>query len=115
MMSRLYITAIVIIVILFIIVLHLLKKGRIPIKYAIAWCSALIIGCILLLIPNLLSNISKFLGFELPSNMVLTVFIIVLFLITIVLTVMIAGQKKKTTLLIQEISLLKSEVEKLKK
>ncbi|MBQ6477595.1 MAG: DUF2304 domain-containing protein [Bacilli bacterium] len=115
MINRLYITAFVIIVLLLIIIIDLLKKGRIPVKYAIAWCFALVFGCILLAIPNLLSTISKFLGFELPSNMVLTVFILLLFLITIVLTVMIAGQKKKTTLLIQEVSLLKEQLQKQKK
>ena len=43
--------------------------------------------------------------------MVVGIFIFVLLMITISLTVMIAGQKKKTTMLIQEISLLKHEVE----
>ena len=54
------------------------------------------------------------LGFELLSNMVLCIFITVLIFVTIILTVMMAGQKKKTTLLIQELSILKAELEKKK-
>ena len=57
-------------------------------------------------------KLAKLLGFELLSNMVLCLFIAILMFLTLILTVIIAGQKKKTTLLIQELSLLKSEVKK---
>ncbi len=54
-----------------------------------------------------MESLAKFLGFELLSNMVLCIFIGLLLFLTLILTVMVAGQKKKTTLLIQELSLLK--------
>ena len=57
-------------------------------------------------------KLAKLLGFELLSNMVICLFIAILMFLTLILTVIIAGQKKKTTLLIQELSLLKSEVKK---
>ena len=49
------------------------------------------------------------------SSFVIGIFIGILIMLTMALTIMIAGQKKKTTLLIQEVSLLKEEVEKLKR
>ena len=93
------------------IILFLFRKGRIPVKYAIIWLCAIIVIFAITVVPNFLEKLSSFLGFELLSNMILCMFIAFLLFITIILTVMMAGQKKKTTLLIQELSLLKKEVE----
>ena len=114
MSSNLILTVIIFAIILLFVVINLLKKGRIPIKYAIVWIFAVIFMMLVSIIPNLMESIAKFLGFELLSNMVICLFVAMLIFLTIVLTVMIAGQKKKTTLLIQEISMLKKELEELK-
>ena len=50
------------------------------------------------------------LGFQTISNLVVGVFIVILFFITISLTVIVSAQKKKITLLIQEVSILKEVV-----
>lgn len=97
---------------LMIVVIKILKKGRIPIKYSLIWILSSIIIFLVSLIPSLFEWISRLFGFVTMANMVVGIFIFVLLMITISLTVMIAGQKKKTTMLIQEISLLKHEVEK---
>lgn len=112
MSNRLIITVIIFAVILGISVLYLLLKNRIPVKYALIWLFSTIIIIVVAVIPNLMEKLAKLLGFELLSNMVLCLFIAILMFLTLVLTVIIAGQKKKTTLLIQELSLLKSEVKK---
>ena len=97
---------------LMIVVIKILKKGRIPIKYSLIWILSSIIIFLVSLMPSFIECISRLLGFVPMENMVVGIFIFVLLMITISLTVMIAGQKKKTTMLIQEISLLKHEVEK---
>lgn len=105
-------TITLILVSLFIIILttYFLKKGRIPEKYSLLWyCFALII-LLVGIFPNLFSFISSKLGFQVMSNLIISIIIGLLILLTMALTIMIAGQKKKTTLLIQEISLLKNEV-----
>lgn len=112
MSNRLIITVIIFAVILGISVLYLLLKNRIPVKYALIWLFSTIIIIVVAVIPNLMEKLAKLLGFELLSNMVLCLFIAILMFLTLILTVIIAGQKKKTTLLIQELSLLKSEVKK---
>ena len=47
-------------------------------------------------------------------NMVTGVLFVILLFITISLTVIVSGQKKKITLLIQEVSILKNEINKRK-
>lgn len=114
MNDKLIITVIIFALVLFFFVFQLLRKGRIPVKYALVWLFAVIIIFITSIIPDLMENLAEMLGFELLSNMVLCIFITVLIFVTIILTVMMAGQKKKTTLLIQELSILKAELEKKK-
>ena len=112
MSNSLIITVIIFAVILGVSVLYLLLKNRIPVKYALVWLFSTIVIIIVALIPNLMEKLAKLLGFELLSNTVLCLFIAILMFLTLILTVMMAGQKKKTTLLIQELSLLKAEGKK---
>ena len=112
MSNSLIITVIIFAIILGVSVLYLLLKNRIPVKYALVWLFSTIVIIVIALIPNLMEKLAKLLGFELLSNMVLCLFIAILMFLTLILTVMMAGQKKKTTLLIQELSLLKAEVKK---
>lgn len=112
MSNSLIITVIIFALVLGFSVLYLLLKNRIPVKYALVWLFSTIVIIIVALIPNLMEKLAKLLGFELLSNMVLCLFIAILMFLTLILTVMMAGQKKKTTLLIQELSLLKAEGKK---
>lgn len=110
MPSNLILTVILFALILLISIIYLLIKGRIPVKYAIVWLFAVLIIILVSIIPNLMRHLANMIGFELLSNMILSSFVAILLFLTLTLTVMIAGQKKKTTLLIQEVSLLKKEV-----
>lgn len=101
---------VIVALLLFIVVLTILKKGRIPVKYSLIWFFS---GALILfvgIIPNLFQIVSNILGFETMSNMVIGIFIFILLMITISLTVIVSGQKKKITLLIQEVSSLKKRV-----
>lgn len=112
MNAKLIILSILSILFIIVLILNILKKGRINIKYAILWLIAFGGLFILLLIPKVLSFITKLLGFSLSSNLIIVFFIAVLVLINISLTVIISGQTEKIRLLIQEVSLLKKEVYK---
>ena len=89
---------------------YFLKKGRIPEKYSLLWYCFSIIILLVGIFPNLFNFVSEKLGFEVMSNLIIGIIVGVLILLTMALTIMIAGQKKKTMLLIQEISILKSEI-----
>lgn len=105
-------TIILIIVSLFLIILstYFLKKGRIPEKYSLLWYGFSLIILLVGIFPNLFGFISNKLGFQVMSNLLMAIIIGILILLNMALTIMIAGQKKKTTLLLQEVSLLKYEV-----
>lgn len=98
---------------LIILTTYFLRKGRIPEKYALLWYCFAIIIIIVSFFPGILSFFANMLGFKLMSNMVLIILIGILFMLAMALTIMIAGQKKKTILLIQELALLKSRIGKL--
>lgn len=112
MSVRLTLSLIIVSVFLVLLTTHFLKKGRIPEKYALLWYGFAILVLIVSFFPNIFSSLAKLLGFQLLSNMVLVLLIGILFLLTMSLTIMMAGQKKKTTLLIQELSILRQEVTK---
>jgi len=112
---KLIITVLLFALILLIVVVSLLKKDKISVKYALVWMFAILFILIVSLIPNLMTSLAKFLGFELLSNMVLCVFVAMLLFLDISLTIMCSNNKKKTTLLIQEVSVLKKELEDKKK
>lgn len=92
--------------------LYLIRKETVNIKYSLVWLVLFILLLICLLIPGLLSFITKLLGFQTSSNMVLSLLIAVLVIINIVNTVINSHQDRKIRLLIQEISMLKAKMGK---
>ncbi|MBR1937156.1 MAG: DUF2304 domain-containing protein [Bacilli bacterium] len=98
-------------IILFIITTSILKKGRIPIKYSLLWYFFAIIILLTSVFPNFFSWIASIVGFEVMSNLIIAIFIGLLIFLTMALTIMVAGQNKKTILLIQELSIVKKELE----
>lgn len=63
--------------------------------------------------PNLIETVTKWLGFEIPANMLFCITIFVAFYLIFNLTVRLSREAQKNTVLVQEISLLKKRVEKL--
>lgn len=89
---------------------RLLQKGRIPLKYSLIWfCVSLILVCCAFL-PDWLINITKMLGFQTTSNLVIGILFVLLFVLCMILTVVISAQSRKIVLLVQEISILKSSI-----
>lgn len=110
MSLALKIVSISFLVILIIVILSLLKKDRITIKYAIVWLFPSIILLIFTLIPGFLNWTTKLLGFQTASNMVFALLIALLLMISIVLTVIVSNQKNQIRKLIQEVSILQKKV-----
>lgn len=89
-----------------------LRNGRIPIKYSLLWYLSSVVIFLVAVFPVVIETISKFLGFATLSNLVIGVLIVILLFLTMSLTIITSGQKKKITLLIQEVSALKQKVNK---
>lgn len=94
--------------VLLIVVLLQLRKRRIPVKYSLVWMASSLIILLIAVVPGLFIVIAKYLGFVTMSNLVIAMFIFILLMISLTLTVIVSGQRKKITLLIQEVSTLKS-------
>ena len=100
--------------IIFLVTILILGRRRMPVKYSIVWLFSSLLILLIAVVPQLFIWLSKLLGFVTMSNMVIGLFIFILLMITIILTVIVSGQRKKITLLIQEVSMLKENVKKTK-
>ncbi len=97
--------------ILLCVILYNLKKGKMPVKYALVWIFSAVVMILCACFPQIIGFITRLLGFELISNVILSIFLGLLICITISLTVIVSGQSKKIDLLVQEVSLLKQKAE----
>lgn len=96
--------------ILAVVVMQILHKEMIPVKYSLLWWIAIIILMVLALWPDFFLLFVNLMSFQTTSNMVIGVFIVILLFITMSLTVIVSSQKNKINLLIQEVSMLKEKV-----
>ena len=85
------------------------KRGRMPIKYSLLWYFSSLIIFILAVFPFIIEWVAKLFGFITLSNLITSIMIGILLFLTLSLTIITAGQKRKITLLIQEISMLKEK------
>ena len=109
MSIELKITAIVSILFLIVLILHYVKQEKILVKYSLVWLLPCIVLLIFVLVPGFLTWTTNLLGFQTASNMILTLLVGLLFIITMSLTVIVSTQKEQIRLLIQEISILKKD------
>lgn len=109
MSTELKITSIISILFLIVLILHYVKKEKILIKYSLVWLLPCIVLLIFVLVPGFLTWTTNALGFQTASNMILTLLVGLLLVITMALTVIVSAQKEQIRLLIQEVSLLKEK------
>ena len=112
MSLNLVITLIVVALLLFLFTTHFLKKGKIPVKYSLLQYAFALIIFLVGLFPQIFTFIYTKLGFEVMSNMIIGIFIGLLIILNMALCIMIANQKQKIIMLIQEVSTLKSKEDK---
>lgn len=99
-------------IVLIITVLIILRKGRMPTKYALVWLIPSTVIILLVMVPDLFLFFTKALGFQTISNLMVGLLFVILFFIIMSLTIIIAGQTTKINLLIQEVSLLKEKIKR---
>ena len=115
MSLNLRIIMIVFALLLFSLILSLISKHRIPIRYSLFWMVSSLIILFVGIFPNLAGIFTSVVGFKTTSNFVIGIILTMLLAITLILTVIVSGQKRHIKLLIQEVSMLKREIEKDKK
>jgi hypothetical protein len=99
-------------ILLIIMILYLLRKDKITIKYSIVWLTPCFILLIFTIIPGCLTWTTNIFGFQTASNMIFAMLVALLMIITIVLTVIVSNQKNQIRNLIQEVSILKNKIDK---
>lgn len=107
---NLHLAILIVTLILGFVIYKTLSKKMIPVKYSFLWWFALSVLLILAIVPDVLIWVASKLGFQTISNLVVGVFIVILFFITISLTIIVSSQNRKINLLIQEVSLLKCKL-----
>lgn len=95
---------------LIIVTLIILKKEKIPVKYSLIWLFSGIIILLVAFTPEIFIFVANSIGFKTMSNLIIGMFIVLLLMITMSLTMIVSDQKRKITLLIQEVSILKENI-----
>lgn len=109
---KLILESLLFVLVMLIIIIGIVKRGRISIKYSLVWFFSIFIIFISAIIPNFMQIIANLLGFQTMSNMIISLLIAILIYICISLTIIVSGQREKIKLLIQEVSILKEKVDK---
>ena len=94
---------------LILLIVNFIRKEKIPIKDSLVWLFSGLVIILIGLIPEIFLKITNFIGFQLMSNMVIAVFILLIVVINLVFAVILSTQNKKIINLTQEISLLKGK------
>lgn len=115
MSLKLRIILIIFSVVLATITTIVLRKGRMPIKYSLLWYFSAIIVFLVAVFQFTIEWCANLLGFATLSNLIVAIVICILLFLTMSLTIITSGQKKKITLLIQELSILKERISKYEK
>lgn len=98
--------------ILIITIFILMSKNKLPIKYSLFWLLSAFVILMVGTVPNIVGLFTKLVGFETTASMVTGIIIGLLLLITLLLTIIISEQKRKITLLIQEVSIINKKISK---
>lgn len=112
MANNLRILLIIFSVILLIIVSKLISNKKMPIKYSLIWILVSVLIFIVGTFPKFIGFFTSKIGFETTSNLVIGIILTLLLCITMILTIIVASQKRQIKMLIQEISIIKSKENK---
>lgn len=97
-------------VVLFLI--SLMRKRRLREKYAIIWLLLATVIVVVGAFPQTVLWLTRVVGVEIPANLVFAVAIVVLLIVCIQLSTEVTAIEEKTRTLVEEVALLRLEVEK---
>lgn len=102
--------ALVLIVVFAALIVELSRRGHLTFKYTFAWLAACAAGMILVIEKDWLFQLSKGIGFVLPSNFIFFTALGVFSLVSLVMTVFLCLQEKRIIILAQRLALLEDDV-----
>lgn len=93
----------------------MIRKYRLELKNALIWLGLSLFTIFLAIFPNFPTYFASLIGIETPVNALFMLFIVFNLAIMFSLTVAISNSSNKIKDLVQEIGILKKEIESLKK
>lgn len=109
-----YIFGIVAALLILIVVIELLRRGRLRERHAIWWLVAGVLALIAGIFPQTLEWASRLVGVELPVNLVFFVSIAILFLVALQASSELTRLEAKTRTLAERVAILELEQRKLR-
>jgi hypothetical protein len=98
-----------------IMLINMIKKYNLELKYALLWIVLSIVTILLSIIPKISTFVSEWLGIETPVNTVFLIGIFIILMILFSLTVALSSSHNKIKGISQELGIYKSELKELKK
>lgn len=109
MSKSLVISLVVFSIVWIIVILRLIRHGKISIKYSMVWLFMAVVIFLVGIFPGLMELVSDFFGFLTISNLVIGILLTLLLILTLFLTMIVTNQKTQINNLIQEVSMLKKD------
>jgi hypothetical protein len=106
--------AIILSIIVFVFVIELVRRERLTFKYAFAWLFFAGLGVLASVFKEQLFTLSRWFGFELPSNFIFFGLLCAFVFLSLLLTVFLCQQNKRNDRMAQTLGLLELELTKLK-
>lgn len=109
------ISLLVAIMLYLILIIVLLRKKSFTLKYSLLWMFMAVVLIIMVAFPKLVEWLAKVIGVASYINAIFMAFIFFILLLVVSLTSIVSKQNKEIKTIIQNVALLKQEVEELKK
>lgn len=115
MSSTLQIWLIAAIVVYFALLIHLLRKKTLSLKYTLLWLLSGILMLVFAIFPSILAGFSSLIGIASPMNALFSVLFFCMLVILVSLTAIASKQTERTKQMAQALALLEERVRKLEK
>ena len=112
---RLQLTALLVGILFLVMMIELIRKNRVSLKYALLWLFSGAVMLLLAVFPKLLDKLSRLIGVYSPVNALFAILLCCGLVLMISFSVIMSGNKKAIVKLTQEISLLEKRIRELEK
>ena len=110
---RLQLTALLIGILFLVMMIELIRKNRVSLKYALLWLFSGAVMLLLAVFPKLLDKLSRLIGVYSPVNALFAILLCCGLVLMISFSVIMSGNKKAIVRLTQEISLMENRIREL--
>lgn len=90
----------------------LLRTRRLREKYAFLWIAVSVAVCVLGAFPGVAGHLARLVGVQTPSNLVFALALVVLLLVCVQLSTEMTALEEETRTLVEEVALLRLDVER---